>query len=121
MGYRGLRQNRATGYMRYNNLHRVNEGSRGVTRGYKGLRSVRRGNIFPKGLVHGFDQNWQFFHLSILGKQRQQNVFHYILKRENPLLDHKNNKLKHSKNSDFSKRVSPWFWSKFGNFSIFLS
>ena len=31
--------------------------------------------------------------------------------------DYKNKK---SKKSDFSKGVSPWLWSKIGNFSIFL-
>ena len=55
---------------------------------------TRKIKIFPEGLVHGFDQNWQFFHHFILGKQRQQNVFRYILERENALLDHNNNKLK---------------------------
>ena len=35
--------------------------------------------------------------------------------------DYKNNKLKKSKNWDFSKGVSPWFWSKLGNFSIFFN
>ena len=34
-----------------------------------------------------------------------------------PFTDYKNNK---SKKSDFSKGVSPWLWSKIGNFSIFL-
>ena len=34
-----------------------------------------------------------------------------------PFTDYKNNK---SKKSDFSKGVSPWLWSKIGNFFIFL-
>ena len=71
--------------------------------------------------MHGFDQNWQFFHLFVLGKTGQKNVFHDNLERENAFLHHNNNKLKNSKNWDFCKGVSPWFWSKFGNFSIFLS
>ena len=33
---------------------------------------------------------------------------------------YKNNKFKKSKNWDFSKGVSPWLWSKYGNFSAFL-
>ena len=33
---------------------------------------------------------------------------------------YKNNKLKKSKNWDFSKRVHPWFWSKNGHFSNFF-
>ena len=32
----------------------------------------------------------------------------------------KNRKLRKSKNQDFSKGVSPWFWSKIRNFSMFL-
>ena len=49
----------------------------------------------------------------------QENVFYDILEREIVLLWYKNRKLKKSKNGDFSKRVSPWFWSKIGHFSIF--
>ena len=48
------------------------------------------------------------------------NVFDDILERENTFVDNKNNKLIKSKNWDFSKGVSPGFWSKIGNFSIFL-
>ena len=36
-----------------------------------------------------------------------------------PFTDYKNSRKK-SKKSDFSKGVSPWLWSKIGNFSIFL-
>ena len=38
------------------------------------------------------------------------------LKTKNAVLDDKNKKLKNSKNWFFSKGVSPWFWSKLGNF-----
>ena len=50
----------------------------------------------------------------------QENVFHDILERKNAFLGYKNKKFKKSKNSDFSKRVYPLFWSKIGHFSIFL-
>ena len=43
-----------------------------------------------------------------------------ILEGRNASLDYKNKKFKKSKNWDFSKAVSPWFWSKIGNFSRFL-
>ena len=43
-----------------------------------------------------------------------------MLEGKNACLDYKNNKLKKSKNWDFSKRVSPSFKSKIGTFSIFL-
>ena len=47
-------------------------------------------------------------------------MFQDILDDRNAFLDYKNKKLKKSKNWDFSKGVSPWFWSKIGNFSRFL-
>ena len=42
----------------------------------------RKIGIFPKGLVHGFVENWQFFHFYILGKIDQENMFHDILERK---------------------------------------
>ena len=47
-------------------------------------------------------------------------MFYDILEGRNGFLDYKNKKLKKSKNWSFSKGVSPWFWSKIGNFSRFL-
>ena len=47
-------------------------------------------------------------------------MFYDILEGRNGFLDYKNKKLKKSKNWDFSKGVSPSFWSKIGNFSRFL-
>ena len=41
-------------------------------------------------------------------------MFYDIQERRNASLDYKNKKLKKSKNWDFSKGVSPWFWSKIG-------
>ena len=65
-------------------------------------------------------KNWNFFHLSIWGKIGQESELHDMLEGKNAFLDYKNNKLKKSKNWEFSKGVSPWFWSKIGTFSIFL-
>ena len=45
-----------------------------------------------------FVKNWQFFHLFILGKIGQENVFYDILDKKNAFLDYKNIKLKKSKN-----------------------
>ena len=42
-----------------------------------------------------------------------------MLEGKNAFLDYKNKLIK-SKNWEFSKGVSPWFWSKIGTFSIFL-
>ena len=50
----------------------------------------------------------------------QENFFYDILERKNPFLGYKNTKLKKSKNWDFFKGVSAWFWLKIGHFSIFF-
>ena len=50
-------------------------------------------------------KNSKFFHVFILGKIGEENVFRDILDRKNALLDYKNIKLKKSKNWDFSKGV----------------
>ena len=50
----------------------------------------------------------------------QENVFYDILEQKNDFLRHKTNKVKKSKNWDFSKGVNPWFWSKNGHFSNFF-
>ena len=39
-------------------------------------------------------KNWKFFHLFILGKKGQENVFHDILERKNAFIDYKNKNLK---------------------------
>ena len=67
-----------------------------------------------------FVKNWQFFHLLILFKIDQENVFYDILNTKNALLDYKNIKLKRTKNWYFPKGVSPSFLSKMGIFLIFL-
>ena len=46
--------------------------------------------------------------------------FYDIQVRKNASLGFKNKKFKKSKNSHFSKRVSPRFWSKNGHFSNFF-
>ena len=47
-------------------------------------------------------------------------MFYDTLERLKAFQDYKNKKFKKSKNCDFSKGVSPWFWTKIGNFSRFL-
>ena len=47
-------------------------------------------------------------------------MFNDIDDREKNFVDNKNNKLIKTKKGDFFKGVSPWFWSKIGNFSISL-
>ena len=60
------------------------------------------------------------FYVFLLGIIGQENVFYDILKREQGLLNYKNNELNKLKNWDFFKGFSPWFWSKNGKFSIFF-
>ena len=57
-------------------------------------------------------QKLPFFQLFFLGNIGQENVFYHILQRKNAFLGYKNNKFKKSKNWDFSKGFSPWFWLK---------
>ena len=48
-------------------------------------------------------KNWHFFHIIILGKRGQGNVFYDILERKNAFLDYKNNKLKKVEKLGFPK------------------
>ena len=61
----------------------------------------------------GLVKNLKIFHLFIFGKIREENVFDDILYiKRKAFLDYKKLKVKKVKNWDFSKGVSPWFWSK---------
>ena len=73
------------------------------------VKKSRRIRIFSKELVHGFGKKIEIFHLCILGKINQQNVFGVILESQKAFLDYKKQKVKKSKNQDFSKGVGPWF------------
>ena len=97
---------------------------------------IRKIDIFPKGLTHGFGPKmanfgtfsisqlwagkWPFLELSLLASLGQENVLYDILERKNAFLGYKNKMLKKSKNWDFSKGVNPCFWSKNGHFSNFF-
>ena len=65
-------------------------------------------------------ENWPFLHVFILGNKVQENVFYNILEGKNACLGYKNKMFRNSKNWDFSKGVSPWFWSKIGHFCMFF-
>ena len=65
-------------------------------------------------------QYWPYFRLFILGNRGQENVFYDILEGKNASLRNKNKKFKKSQKWDVSKGISPWFWLKIGNFSIFF-
>ena len=57
-------------------------------------------------------KNVKFSPVLIFRKVSQKNVFDNILQNKKSFKDYKNDKLKKTKNWDFSKGVSPWFWSK---------
>ena len=46
-------------------------------------------------------------------------MFYDILKGKNAFLPYNKNKLRMSKNYEFSKGVSPWFWSKISHSTMF--
>ena len=72
----------------------------------------RDAGIFPKGLLHGFGQNYQIPLSLFLAKIGQEKVFGNFLHRKLAFLDYKTSILKSRKNGIFSKTVSPWFWPK---------
>ena len=90
--------------------------------GYKNENFKKSKNWeFSKGVSPWFcSKIGHFFHLFILVTRGQENVFYDILEGKNASLGYKNKKFKTSKNWEFSKAVSPWFWSKIGYFSMFL-
>ena len=61
-----------------------------------------------------FVQKWPTFFLGNIG---QEKFFYDILEQIDAFLGYKNEKVK---NCQFSKGVSPWFWSKNGHFSNFF-
>ena len=69
------------------------------------------------GLTNFFCPKMTIIPTFFLANIGNDNVFHDILERENSSLGYKNKQFKKSKNSDFSKGVNPWFWSKNDYFS----
>ena len=64
-----------------------------------------------------WSNNGQLSNLFFLGNIGQENDFYDILEWKNAFLGYKNKEFENSKNWHFSKGVSPWFWSKNGQFS----
>ena len=62
----------------------------------------------------------KFFHLFVIGKEGKEKVSDNILDTKKASHDYKNKELKNTKIWGFSKGIiSPWFWSKIGNFTCF--
>ena len=90
--------------------------------GYKNTKLKKSKNWhFSKGVNPWFwSKNDHFFNFLFLGNIGQANVFYDLLERKNAFLGCKKNKLKTSKNWQFSKGVDPRFWSKNDHFFIFV-
>ena len=75
------------------------------------FKKVQNNRNFPSFFF--VPKNRTFYHLCSLGKSNQKrSFFSYILDKKECFLDKKNEVLKKSKNSKFSKGLSPWFMSK---------
>ena len=68
------------------------------------VKKSRRIRIFSKELVHGFGKKIEIFHLCILGKISQQNVFDVILDNLKAFLDYKKQKVKKVEKLGFFQR-----------------
>ena len=68
------------------------------------VKKSRRIRIFSKELVHGFGKKFEIFHLCILGKISQQNVFDVILDNQKAFLDYKKQKVKKVEKLGFFQR-----------------
>ena len=75
---------------------------------------------FSEGLSPWFQSKIGHFPIFLFQAIQARKMSQDILEDKNAFLGYKSKKLKKSKNGDFSKGVSPWFWSKIGQFSIFL-
>ena len=86
---------------------------------YKNKKSMKSEKWhFSQGVNPCFcSENGHFSNFFFLGNIGQENVFYDILERKNAFQGYKNKKFKKWKNSQFSKEVNPWFWSKKGHFS----
>ena len=79
-------------------------------------------DIIPKGLTHGFwFKNGHFSNFFFQAIQARKLTFMVFQSEKTPLLTIKTNSSVSRKfDIIFSKRVTPWFWSKNGHFSNFF-
>ena len=92
------------------------------------FQSIKTGNskiqnkeIFPKGLVHIFGQRLPIFPSFYFKQKKARKMCFAVFQKEKTPFQTINRKFKKLKNLDFPKGVSPWVWSNFGNFTMFLS
>ena len=86
----------------------------------KGVDKVQTCRVFERGQSMVLVKNWNVFHLFYQAKLAKKRSCTICQKKKTTVLIIKKKQVKKSKNWDFSKGVSPWFWSKNGTFSIFL-
>ena len=86
--------------------------------GYKNKKETKSKSWdFSKEVNPWFWSKNGHFSMCFFSSLGQEDVFYNILERKNAFLGYKN-KVTKSKNWDFSKGVSPWFWSQIGQFFI---
>ena len=73
--------------------------------------------VFPKWLTHDFGQKVQFF---LFYKMSLKTMFQDVLHKKETFLDFQNISFKRGQESQFSKRVNPWFWSKISKLFFFF-
>ena len=61
----------------------------------------------------------KFFHVSSLSKIDREKLFADVLDKKEAIKDYKNDCLRKTQNWNFSKGVSPSFWSKIRDFFNF--
>ena len=61
----------------------------------------------------------RFFHLLFLSQMDREQVFSDVLDKKEAFKDYKNNCVRKTENENFSKGVSPSFWSKILDFFNF--
>ena len=76
--------------------------------------------ILSKGLVHGFGQKLVTFPDIYFKENRPEKCVLRYSKRKKRLSRLYKQEVEKVEKLDFSKGVSPWLWSKIGNFSTFL-
>ena len=57
-------------------------------------------------------KNLKFLYVLCLSKIDREKVFADVLEKKEAFKDYKNNCVRKTQNENFSKRVSPSFWSK---------
>ena len=89
--------------------------------GYKNKKfKTSKIEMFPQGLTHGFGPKIVICPPFFFSQYRPGKCFLWYSRTKKNLSRLQKQKFKKSKNWHFSRGVSPWFWSKNGNFFNFF-